>query len=62
MSIEAHIQRVSQKRALLKKRIAEEMSHASPNFALISDLKKQNLVLKEEMLRHFRQLKTAASA
>lgn len=62
MTIEAHIDSISQKRASLKQRIAEEMSHPSPNFALIRQLKQQNLALKEETQRCFRRMRSSASA
>lgn len=62
MSIETHIEQIAQKRETLKKRIAEEVAHPSPNFALITQLKKQNLMLKEEMQRYFKLLKTSATA
>jgi len=62
MTIEAHIENISRKREQLKARIAEEMIHAHPDFTLITNLKKQNLVLKEEMLRCFKMLKSSATA
>ncbi len=62
MSIEAHMSTIANKREQLKARIAEEMAHAHPDFMLITTLKKQNLILKEEMQRYFKQLKTSAAA
>ena len=52
MSIQAHINSLAEKRTLMKARIAEEMNRPSPDFALITELKKQNLALKEEMRRY----------
>ena len=62
MSIEAHIANISVKRTQLKARIATEMGHPNPNFTLIKQLKKQNLVLKEQMQSYFRLLKSSAAA
>lgn len=57
MSIQAHIDSLSEKRASLKQQIAEESARPSPNFALITNLKKQNLALKEEMQRYLIMMK-----
>lgn len=62
MSIQSHIDAISSKRETLKEQIAAEMARANPDFALITQLKKQNLVLKEEMQHYLRQLETAATA
>lgn len=51
MSLQAHVKSLAEKRAALKIRIAEESNHPMPDFALITNLKKQNLLLKEEMQR-----------
>ncbi|MBY0408194.1 MAG: DUF465 domain-containing protein [Rickettsiales bacterium] len=56
MSIQAHIDSLAEKRDLLKARIAEESAHPMPDFALITNLKKQNLTLKEEMQRYLMML------
>lgn len=61
MSIETHIQAIADKRSELKTRIAQEMAHPLPNFPLITQLKKQNLKLKEEMKHYFDQLKAGAA-
>lgn len=61
MSIEAHIDAIAHKRKELKDEIAREMAHASPDFARITYLKKQNLRLKEEMQHCFHTLNTAAT-
>jgi hypothetical protein len=52
MSIQAHIDSLAEKRAFIKQRIAEESARPMPNFRIITDLKKQNLALKEEMQRY----------
>ena len=52
MSIQAHIDSLLHKRAFLKQRIAEESARPMPNFKIITDLKKQNLMFKEEMQRY----------
>lgn len=52
MSIQAHIDSLSEKRAFVKAQIAEEIARPMPNFVLITNLKKQNLALKEEMQRY----------
>lgn len=51
MSIQAHIDSLSAKRAQIKSQIAEETAHPMPNFVVITHLKKQNLALKEEIQR-----------
>lgn len=62
MSIQAHIHSLTEKRAQLKEKIAEESHRPSPNFVLITNLKKQNLALKEEMQRYLILSKQAAEA
>lgn len=52
MSIQAHINSLAEKRAHIKMKIAQESARPSPDFVLITDLKKQNLTLKEEMQRY----------
>lgn len=52
MSIEAHVDSLAEKRVHLKTQIAEESSRPSPDFTLITNLKKQNLALKEEMMHY----------
>lgn len=52
MSIQAHIDSLAQKREQLKARIAEESAHPMPDLVQITNLKKQNLALKEEMQRY----------
>ena len=52
MSIQAHVDSLAEKRLQIKRKIAEESAHPSPDFVLITNLKKQNLALKEEMQRY----------
>ena len=61
MSIQAHINSLAEKRALMKARISEEMNRPSPDFALITELKKQNLALKEETRRYLIALDEATA-
>lgn len=51
MSIQAHIDSLSEKRTEIKRLIAEEIAHPMPDFERVTTLKKQNLALKEEMQR-----------
>lgn len=63
MSIHTHIDSLATKRTLLKQQIAEESARPAPDFALITSLKKQNLMLKEEMQRYLIMMrKESASA
>jgi hypothetical protein len=57
MSIQAHVNSLSEKRLHIKQKIAEESARPSPDFVLITNLKKQNLALKEEMQRYFIMLR-----
>jgi hypothetical protein len=52
MSIQAHIDSLAEKRAQIKEEIAVESARPMPDFAVITNLKKQNLALKEEMQRY----------
>ena len=61
MSIESHIEAITEKRNRIKSQIAEEMCHPMPNFTRITDLKKLNMRLKEEMMRYIMELKQASS-
>ncbi len=61
MSIEAHIDAIAEKREHIKEQIALESARPSPDFTVITRLKKQNLVLKEEMQQCFKMLKSSAS-
>lgn len=56
MSIEAHIDSLAKKREDLKTRIAEEAARPLPDFVLITNWKKENLAIKEEMQRYYAML------
>jgi len=56
MSIQTHIDSLSEKRNQIKEQIAAEVAHPSPNFETITNLKKQNLILKEEIQRYLTML------
>lgn len=56
MSIKAHIDSLAAKRAHIKEQIATESSRPSPDLVLITNLKKQNLTYKEEMMRYLSAL------
>jgi hypothetical protein len=62
MSIQAHVDSLSEKRSQIKEQITAEMNHPSPNFETITKLKKQNLALKEEMQRYLSTMNESASA
>lgn len=62
MSIEAHIESLAHKREELKQQIAAESARPSPDFVLITNWKKENLTLKEEMQRYFAMLSDASEA
>lgn len=56
MSIETHLDSLAKKREELKTQIAEEAARPSPDFVLITNWKKENLALKEEMQRYYGML------
>ncbi len=62
MSIQAHVDSLSEKRSQIKEQITAEMNHPSPNFETITKLKKQNLMLKEEMQRYLSTMDESVSA
>lgn len=64
MSIQAHIDSLAEKRLQLKEQIAVESRRPMPDFGVITELKKQNLALKEEMQRYLIALgrETAATS
>ncbi|MCE2927516.1 MAG: DUF465 domain-containing protein [Rickettsiales bacterium] len=51
MSVHAHIDSLAEKRSQIKEQIAKESARPAPDFRVITDLKKQNLALKEDMQR-----------
>jgi len=62
MSIQTHIDSLSEKRNQIKDQIYAEISHPSPDFETITNLKKQNLLLKEEMQRYLAMLNENVAA
>lgn len=61
MSIQSHIEAITEKRQRIKDEIAAEMCHPMPDFTRITELKKQNMRLKEEMMRYSMEIKEALS-
>lgn len=57
MSIETHLDSLAKKREALKTQIAEEAARPSPDFVLVTNWKKENLALKEEMQRYYSMLR-----
>jgi hypothetical protein len=51
MSVVSHIEHLQAKHAELESTLSEETARPSPNFYTIKDLKKQKLLLKEEITR-----------
>jgi hypothetical protein len=51
MTLHAHYAMVQQKHSKLESKIAEEWVRPSPDLAMIQTLKKQKLLLKEELER-----------
>lgn len=62
MSIETHIDSLASKREELKAQIAQEAARPSPDFVLITNWKKENLALKEEMQRYYAMLENQTLA
>lgn len=51
MSLESHIKKLQDKRTELESSLLEEMSRPNPDFFAIKDIKKQKLLIKEEISR-----------
>jgi hypothetical protein len=51
MSVVSHIEHLQAKHAELEATLAEEMARPSPGFFTIKDIKKQKLLIKEEISR-----------
>ena len=62
MSVQAHLEALAEKRQQIKDQINAEMARPAADFRLINDLKKQNLVLKEEMQHYLIALRKSGSA
>jgi hypothetical protein len=57
MSLSTHIETLQQKHALLERMIGQESARPLPDFSRINQMKKQKLVIKEE-LYDFSRLRT----
>ena len=62
MSIEAHVDSLAEKRAHIKAQIALESARPAPDFVTITNLKKQNLVLKQEMMHYLTMMSRQAAS
>lgn len=51
MSVVSHIEHLQTKHHELDKLLEAEMAHPSPDFFAIKDMKKQKLLIKEEITR-----------
>ena len=51
MSLESHIKKLQDKRNELEENLALEMARPNPDFFAIKDIKKQKLLIKEEITR-----------
>lgn len=51
MSMEAHIKSLQSKHAEIEAALLNEMARPNPDFYVIKDMKKQKLVIKEEIAR-----------
>ncbi len=51
MSVVSHINHLQSKHAELEVALAQEMARPSPSFYTIKDIKKQKLLIKEEIAR-----------
>lgn len=56
MSVVSHIEHLQAKHEELEKGLAAEMAHPSPDFFAIKDMKKQKLLIKEEITRLSQEL------
>lgn len=62
MSIATHIETLQQKHFLLERMIMQESSRPAPDFMKISHLKKQKLVIKQEIFELTREQPCDAAA
>ncbi len=58
MSVEAHIRSLQVKHAELESTLSEEIARPHSDFYIIKDLKKQKLIIKEEIARLMHGLAT----
>lgn len=62
MSVESHIKSLQSKHAELEVLLAEEIARPSSDFYAIKDIKKQKLIIKEEIFRLMHDQKQHQSA
>ncbi|MBN66445.1 MAG: hypothetical protein CMM94_02620 [Rickettsiales bacterium] len=62
MSLVAHVHSLESKHAKLERNIASESGRPMPDFTSITAMKKQKLLIKEELERLWRQKKSADDA
>ena len=62
MPLTAHIQTLEEKHTLLDEKIAKETARPLPDFTIITALKKQKLLIKEEISRLSRNTKQQYNA
>jgi hypothetical protein len=62
MTMSAHLHSLEEKHQHIEDRIFEEMHHPMPDFTTITQLKKQKLILKEQIagLMHHQQQASSA--
>ncbi|MEI7668500.1 MAG: DUF465 domain-containing protein [Pseudomonadota bacterium] len=51
MSVESHIKSLQSKHSELEIMLSEEIAHPNPDFYKVKDMKKQKLIIKEEISR-----------
>jgi hypothetical protein len=62
MNMMSHLDSMQEKHAQIEQRILEEMHHPLPDFTVITQLKKQKLILKEQIESLLHQQQAASSA
>lgn len=62
MSLATHIETLQQKHFLLERMIMQESSRPAPDFMKINHLKKQKLVIKQEVCELTREIPVDAAA
>lgn len=58
MSVESHIKSLQTKHAELEASLSEEIARPNPDFYIVKDIKKQKLIIKEEISRLMHSLDT----
>lgn len=62
MSVESHIKSLQTKHAELEASLSAEIARPNPDFYTVKDIKKQKLIVKEEIARLMRELNVKQSA